>query len=1023
MRDPAIEQRLRHTPLFSTLSDDLYQRFFEGAEIINFRLGAKICQTPEPSQGLFILLSGKVRALTNERGQQEVTLFTLTRPGDYFGEECLDGGTPSPYTVRASGETVIIRASTDAVHQIASVSHSFRDKLEQSRALARLCSLFKTSPALGRLTYGDIQGLLLRCRVLSAKAGESVPFAVGAIDGLCLVAAGEVEILDGEPAVRRPVKPGEFFGLALLNRSEPGNESAALCLVDSKLLVLSKEAYDALEHRDASLAYNLKSVLYPGEFDESPLLEPDWTSPDSLLKASAFPLEEDLEFLPGEGLARRFRRAFHKYPFKLQQSEMDCGAACLAMVCSFYGKNINMNYIRDLADVGRHGTDMLSLAEAAETLGFVSRGLQATYAGLEQLKLPIICHWEGNHYVTLYETNADFAIVGDPAREVLKVEREEFAKSFTGFALELTPTRKLGAGAAPRTSFGRFLPFLAPHWKVLAEILLASFVIQVLMLASPIFTQVIVDKVLIHQSVSMLNIMLLGMVLVTVFQTLVSTLRAYFMAFTAMKLDQSMFVEFFRHTLSLPLRYFEQRNIGDIVARFGENAKIRGLLTGAGLNVLLDVLMIAVYLGLIFYYNALFGLCVVGYLALYAILAVTVTPILKSISRRAFEKEAAQSSFLIESLRGIEKVKSSAAERRIRWKWEELFVDSLNVRFQGALTRRAVEVVSGFLGLGGSVLLLWFGARLVIDEVLSIGQLMALNMMVSRVSGPVGSLIGMWDQFQEVTISFERLGDVLDAEPEEPEPAKKLVLPGVAGSIKFDSVTFRYSATGNTNALQNVTFEAAPGQFIAIVGRSGSGKSTLLRLIQGLYVPTEGRVFVDGHDIQYLSLPHLRSQIGVVSQQEYLFKGTVRETIAFNKPEASTEAIIKAATWAGIDDYISTMPAGYETILSEAGSNLSGGQRQRLAIARALLAEPRILLLDEPTSFLDAESERRIQDSMSRIRHDRTVFVVAHRISTIKDADLILVMDDGAIVERGTHESLMAERGLYYYLTSQQVNV
>jgi ATP-binding cassette subfamily B protein len=300
---------------------------------------------------------------------------------------------------------------------------------------------------------------------------------------------------------------------------------------------------------------------------------------------------------------------------------------------------------------------------------------------------------------------------------------------------------------------------------------------------------------------------------------------------------------------------------------------------------------------------------------------------------------------------------------------------------------------------------------------------MALNMMVSRITAPVSSLIGMWDQFQEVTISFERLGDVLDAEPEEPDPTKKLVLPVVTGSIKFDGVTFCYSATSNTNALQNVSFEAAPGQLVAIVGRSGSGKTTLLRLIQGLYPPTDGRVFVDGHDLQYLSLPHLRPQIGVVSQQEYLFKGTVRETIAFNNPDAPIEEIINAAKLAGIDEFIGSLPAGYETILSEAGSNLSGGQRQRLAIARALLAQSRILLLDEPTSFLDAESERKIQDNLSRIRHDRTILVVAHRISTIKDADLILVMDDGALVERGNHGSLMSERGLYYYLTSQQLNV
>ena len=1023
MLDVAVERRLRTSSLLSSLTDRQSQLLLESAEILSFRLGAKLCQPGAPCDFLFVIVSGKLRLLVVDSQGEESTLCLLSRQGDFVGAECLDTDSTYPYQVRTSSEATIVKLEGKLVREMASVSVGFRSQLEQAILQSYQLSFLRQTPPWSRLSHQQIQSVLPRCRTQLVKAGERVPLGPGGSGGLCTVISGLMEVeAPGAPATIK-AGPGQSFGTQLLKPEGAAGEWTLSCLEDAKLLILSKDAYDEFSQLDPELSHDLSAAFWGSAGDSAPVS----SDSDLDVKPPVGPgVDQNKPAQPElteESLIPRFRRAFGKYPFVLQQSAMDCSAACLAMVSSFYGKRINMNYIRELADVGRHGTSMLALAEAAETLGFITRGLRATYDGLAQLKPPLICHWRGSHFVVLYEINPTSALIGDPARDVLRIEREEFTRAFTGFALELLPTRHLGVGAKTGTTIGRFLPVLMPYKKILFDILFASLIIQILMLATPLFTQVIVDKVLIHQSLSMLNIMLIGMVLLTIFQTAVSSLRTYFLAFTATKVDQALFAEFYRHVLSLPLRYFQQRKVGDIVTRFGENEKIRELLTGSGINVLLDVLMIGVYLALICYYNAIFCLLVLLYLLLLALVALSFTPALRSISRRAFEKEVASRSFLIESLNAIESIKSGAAERRIRWKWEELFVDSLNVRFKGALTERTAQVVSTLVNLTGSVLLLWFGAHLVIADKLSLGQLMALNMMVSRVSDPIMRLIGMWHQFQDITISFERLGDVLETEAEEPDPTTKIVVPVITGAVKFEGVTFCYSRQSDTNTLQNISFEVIPGQLVALVGRSGSGKTTMLRLIQGLYLPTSGRVSIDGLDIAHLSFPHFRAQIGVVAQNERLFSGTIRENITFNKPDASTEEVVKAAALAGIHDFINTQPAGYESILSEDGSNLSGGQRQRIAIARALLHQPRILLLDEATSFLDAESERRIQESMEKIREGRTTFVAAHRLSTIKNADLILVLDQGRIVERGTHSSLMSERDLYYYLVSQQVEL
>jgi ATP-binding cassette subfamily B protein len=716
--------------------------------------------------------------------------------------------------------------------------------------------------------------------------------------------------------------------------------------------------------------------------------------------------------------ARRARR----YPALLQLSETDCGAACLSMILRYYGKHVSINRLRDLANVSREGATLHSVAEAAETVGFHTRGIRASYEHLLKAELPAIAHWEGFHYVVLYEATADRVVVADPAIGLRKLTREEFDKGWTDYLLLLTPTEKIESVEESKTTYGRFLPLLKPYRVLLIEIFLASLLLQLFGLATPIFTQVIVDKVLVHKNTSMLNVLLIGMLLVAVFQTATTALRYYLLVHTTRRIDMQMIVNFYRHVLSLPMRYFEERKVGDILKRFNENARIRDFLTGRALGVMLDCMMIFVYLVLMFYYNIKLTLLALAFIPGYVILTLVMTPIFKRQYREAFEKAAEADSQMVESVSGVGTVKATAAERTIRWKLEGLVVKSLNVQFRSALSGMAAISIGNLLQTLNIIFLFWYGARLVIDGELSVGQLIAFNVLVGNVTRPILSLVDLWREFQETNIALERLNDVFDAKPEE-DPAKQALInmPRIRGHIKFDNVTFRYPTRADKNALQNINLEILPGQTVALVGRSGSGKSTFANMLLRMHQPNEGRIFVDGYDLRQVSINSLRSQIGVVPQDVFLFSGTIRENIAFGDPDAPLEQVVGAAMLAGAHEFISELPLGYETKIGERGQSLSGGQKQRIAIARALFKKPRILVFDEATSALDTESERAIQQNLDQILKDRTTFIIAHRLSTVRNADLIIVMERGAICETGTHHGLMEQKGIYYYLNSEQL--
>ncbi len=695
--------------------------------------------------------------------------------------------------------------------------------------------------------------------------------------------------------------------------------------------------------------------------------------------------------------------------------------ACFQMLT----KLMNLPFRRDaiervLRDQLRRGQSptLRLCGQIAAGLGLHVSGAKVAARMGMRLQTPTLVPW-GQAFALAVRSDQRGLVLASPSQGFVALDADQLEHSFPeGIDLLLMDR----TSTTPEQKFGPawFWPALKRYRGVLIQVLLASFVVQLFTLANPLLIQVIIDKVINQRSLDTLQVLGIALVAVTLLEGVLGSLKTYLFSETTNRIDQRLGAEVIDHLLRLPLGYFDRRPVGELGSRISELEKIRNFLTGQALTTVLDAAFSVIYIVVMLFYSWVLTLIALAVLPIQVGLTLLGAPLFRRQYRKSAEANASTQSHLVEVLTGIQTVKSQNVEMISRWTWQERYGKYINRSFEKTVTGTALSQTSQVLQKISQLLVLWVGASLVLSGDLTLGQLIAFRIISGYVTQPLLRLSSIWQTIQELRVSFERLADVIDTPQESDDQDKaKVPLPPIDGAVSFDNLSFAFSI-GTAPVLNDVSLEVKSGTFVGIVGQSGSGKSTLMKLLPRLYSPNQGRILIDNYDIDKVELYSLRRQIGIVPQDPLLFSGNVNENIALTQPDASSEEIVMAAKVACAHDFIMELPAGYSTPVGERGASLSGGERQRIAIARTLLANPKLLVMDEATSALDYETERKVCDNLIQALHDCTVFFITHRLSTVRRADLIVVMHQGAVVEKGTHEELMDRRGRYYALYRQQ---
>jgi ATP-binding cassette, subfamily B, bacterial HlyB/CyaB len=697
---------------------------------------------------------------------------------------------------------------------------------------------------------------------------------------------------------------------------------------------------------------------------------------------------------------------------------IDSGLACLMLLLKFHGIVASVEQIsHDHID----STELMTAEKivlAARNLKMKARIVSVNKRRLETLPYPVIAKMRNDEFVVVAKFSEEGLLVQDGGSgKIILIDLNRYDQAFTGDFIFLASQATIASDLA-RFDFTWFIPAIVKYRRELVETLTVSIVLQLLALTTPLFFQVITDKVLVNKAANTLQILSIGLLIAYVFENMLTALRAYVFSHSTNRIDVELGAKLFKHLLALPINYFQTRRVGDSVARVRELENIRSFITGNSITVLLDLFFSLIFIGIMFFYSVKLTIFVVLSLPVYIVISLIYTPILRARLEEKFNKGAENQSFLVESVAGIETIKASSVEPQWQKTWDQQLSAYVNASFKAMNAGLFAKTYVTFTGRAVTVLIMWLGALEVIDGRLTIGELIAFNMFAQHVAEPVLRLSQLWNDFQQVGISMRRLGDILNTQVEGGK--SQVILSRINGKIEIKDLSFCYKI-GSPDVLNNIDLLISPNEVIGFVGRSGSGKSTLTKLIQRLQVPRHGRILIDDVDISSVNSASLRRQIGVVLQENVLFSRSIRDNIALTDPVASMDDIISAAKLAGAHDFISELPNGYDTLVGEHGSTLSGGQRQRIAIARALLMQPRILIFDEATSALDYESEQAIQKNMAEICRNRTVIIVAHRLSAVRNASKIVVFDRGQIAEAGTYSELAhKEDGIFNKLLSIQ---
>ncbi len=1034
---------LENLPVLSFLPDEARALVAGSFSQASYAFGDVVVREGEKADAFFVLVSGRARVVKAGDGGDEVSL-ALLGPGASFGEiGLLDPNALRTATVRASSAVSVLRLDKPVFDALLETHPAIRTSFELHTRYRSLNTFFRLHTPFARLPVPALADLLHQFAAVAVAKGELV-FRQGEPAGpLYAVEEGRLRVFVEAGGAReyvRYLRKGDIFGEVSVFRGTPRTASVE-AVSDCRLLALAPEAFQKVAAENPRFRAEVEEHIQQYDYRKVSRVPLDFA--DELLPAQATevrrvgPEQVDAEAgpslgedrnvppAPADGAFARKGGRIRRFPLVRQVDEMDCGAACLAMVCRHFGRDVARARIRELLFTATDGTSLRGLCRGAEALGLAARSVKVSVRNVDELPLPAVIHWGGNHWVVLYDVDASGARLADPAVGLRRVPREELEEGWTGYAALVGYTPAFERAPGGRSSAAGLAALFRPHARSLGQAIALAVVVGALSTAVPVFTQVVVDRVLVEQDVGLLRLLTLSLLAVLSVGTAAMVLQRYLLSSVAVRVDDDALDVVARRLLSLPMSYFGSRRTADIERRLQGMRQVRELVIQRGTagltsaaQLLSTVVVMAVYSPFV---CGVFLLTSPLYLLLVAASSRWLKPTLDELEE-AFGGYAASQ---VDAIRGIETVKALGAERSLRRLMLAQLRGLSRRQFRADFTRMATEGAVQAVAILSTVVLLWAGASEVLDGALTVGGLLALVSLGALSSAPIAGLLGLWEGAQQGKVLLERLDDVFQLEPEQGGDDRSGLLPvrSLEGRVRFQGVGFRYGGPESPAILDGISFEALPGQTVAIVGRSGSGKSTLVKCLAGLLEPTEGSILHDGVDMRTLDYRDLRRQVGFVLQESYLFDDTIARNIAFGEDEPDMDRVLWAARVSNAHEFVDRLPLGYETRVGEAGIALSGGQRQRLAIARAIYRQPPVVVLDEATAALDAESERVVTQNLDRLLEGRTAFVIAHQLGAIRDADLILVLEKGRLVERGTHDDLMARQGLYFYLCSQQLGL